>query len=193
MLTTETAAASGATLPALSMPELSLSGLWKWAGKSPMDTPDQQGGTARGKSHFASTAATSADRGVGRKPGKGKGELDLYKRPVDGAKRATTGTVTATAKSFDGRTSERDADKSTATSDFYVNADGSTTIRHYTGRANFKAADGTWKPIDTSLVKDEDGRFEQDANSSTSSSPRMPTTSNWPPSTSEAAAPWRTR
>ncbi|WP_329365019.1 LamG-like jellyroll fold domain-containing protein [Streptomyces sp. NBC_01483] len=165
MLTTETAAASGATLPALSMPELSLSGLWKWAGKSSLDTPDQKSGTARGKSHSASTAATSADRGVGRKPGKGKGELDPYKRPVDAAKKATTGTAKATAKSFDLRTSERDAKKSTATSDFYVNADGSTTIRHYNGRANFKAADGTWKPIDTSLVKDKDGRFEQDANS----------------------------
>ncbi|MFC3578469.1 LamG-like jellyroll fold domain-containing protein [Streptomyces yaanensis] len=165
MLTTETAAASGATLPALSMPELSLSGLWKWANKSPLDTPDQEGGTARGKSHFASTAATSADRGVGRKPGKGKGELDAYKRPVDAVKKATTGKAKATAKSFNPRTSERDAKKSTATSDFYVNADGSTTIRHYPGRTNFKAADGTWKPIDTSLVKDKDGRFEQDANS----------------------------
>ncbi|MFD7446442.1 LamG-like jellyroll fold domain-containing protein [Streptomyces sp. NPDC059909] len=165
MLTTETAAATGATLPALSMPELSLSGLWEWANKSPLDTPDQQGGTARGKSHHASADATSADGGVGRKPGKGKGELDPYERPVDDAGKATTGKARGTAKSFDARTSKRDAKKSTATSDYYVNADGSTTIRHYTGRTNFKGDDGTWKPIDTELVEDTDGRLQQRANS----------------------------
>ncbi|MDO0914300.1 DNRLRE domain-containing protein [Streptomyces sp. DT2A-34] len=166
MLTTETAAAAGATLPAVKMPELSLSGLWEWASESPSaDTPDQEGGTARGKSHRASTAATSADRGVGRKPGKGKGQLDAYERPVDGTEKATTGAAPGGGKSFDADTSKRDAKKSTATSDYYVNADGSTTIRHYNGRANFKAADGTWKPIDTSLVEDKGGRFEQKANS----------------------------
>ncbi|WP_258053256.1 LamG-like jellyroll fold domain-containing protein [Streptomyces sp. Ru72] len=165
MLTTETAEATGATLSPLSMPEWSLSGLWKWATESPLDTPDQEGGTARGKSHRASTAATSADRGVGHKPGKGKGELDPYKRPADPAETATTGPAAGTAKSFDLRTSKRNAKKSTATSDYYVNADGSVTIRHYSGRSNYKADDGSWKPIDTDLVKGEDGRFEQKANS----------------------------
>ncbi|MFJ8946846.1 LamG-like jellyroll fold domain-containing protein [Streptomyces sp. NPDC102395] len=164
-LTTETAAATGATMPAVSMPKLSLSGLWEWAGESPLDTPDQQGGTAEGKSHTASTADTSADDGVGRAPGEGKGELDAYERPVDETDKVTTGSATATAKSFDPATSERDAAKSTATSDYFVNADGSTTVRHYTGRANFKDADGTWQPIDTGLVKDADGRFTQEANS----------------------------
>ncbi|WKX09807.1 LamG-like jellyroll fold domain-containing protein [Streptomyces sp. NL15-2K] len=166
MLTTETAAASGATLSAVKMPELSLSGLWKWATEpSSADTPDQEGGTARGKSHRASAEATSADRGVGREPGEGKGQLDAYERPVDRPEKTATGAGPITGKSFDPRTSERDAEKSTATSDYYVNADGSTTIRHYNGRANFKAADGTWKPIDTTLVEDKDGRFEQKANS----------------------------
>ncbi|WP_328725465.1 LamG-like jellyroll fold domain-containing protein [Streptomyces sp. NBC_00259] len=165
MLTTETAAATGATLPALSMPELSLPGLWDWANTSPLDTPDQQNGTARGKSHRASTAATSADGGSGRKPGKGKGELDAYKRAEDPTTTATTGKAPGTAKSFDAGTSKRDARKSTATSDYYVNADGSTTVRHHSGRTNFKAADGTWKPIDTALTTDTDGRLQQRANS----------------------------
>ncbi|MEU2155708.1 LamG-like jellyroll fold domain-containing protein [Streptomyces sp. NPDC019396] len=164
MLTTETAVASGATLPPLSMPELSLSGLWEWANKSPLDTPGQDGGTARGKSHSASTGDTSADGGVGRKPGKGKGELDAYERPEDSTAAATTGKARGTAKSFDARTSKRDARKSTATSDYYVNADGSTTIRHFSGPANFKGDDGTWKPIDPALVKEEDGRFEEKSN-----------------------------
>ncbi|MGW7363622.1 LamG-like jellyroll fold domain-containing protein [Streptomyces sp. NPDC054841] len=165
MLTTETAAATGATLPALSMPELSLSGLWEWANKSPLDTPDQQNGTARGKSHVASSDATSADGGSGRKPGKGKGELDEYKRVEDRTSTSTTGKASGTAKSFDAGTSKRDAKKSTATSDYYVNADGSTTIRHYSGRTNFKGDDGAWKPIDTELVKDKDGRLQERANS----------------------------
>ncbi|MFI6207113.1 LamG-like jellyroll fold domain-containing protein [Streptomyces sp. NPDC051041] len=165
MLTTETAAASGATLPPVKMPEWSLSGLWKWAGESPLDTPDQEGGTARGKSHHASAEATDADRGVGRAPGKGKGELDAYQRSVDQEEPVTTGPARGMAKSFDPATSKRDAKKSTATSDYYINADGSTTIRHYGGRANFKAADGTWEPIDTTLVEAADGDFEQKANS----------------------------
>ncbi len=166
MLTTETAEATGATLSAPRMPEMSLSGLWKWVSEpDEPDTPDQEGGTARGKSHHASADATDADRGVGRAPGKGKGELDAYQRPVATPEQATTGPARGTGKSFDPATSERDAKKSTATSDYYVNEDGSTTIRHYTGRTNFKADDGTWQPIDTTLVKDEEGRFEQKANS----------------------------
>ncbi|MCK1820394.1 Teneurin-1 [Streptomyces sp. XM83C] len=165
MLTTETAEATGATLSAPKMPEMSLSGLWKWVSEpDDPDTPDQMGGTARGKSHHASADATDADRGVGRAPGKGKGQLDAYKRPVDKPEQATTGPAQGTGNSFDPATSRRDAKKSTETSDYYVNEDGSVTVRHYTGRANFKAADGSWQPIDTSLVKDGEGRFEQKAN-----------------------------
>ncbi|MFG3046718.1 LamG-like jellyroll fold domain-containing protein [Streptomyces sp. NPDC048241] len=164
MLTTETAAATGATLPALSMPELSLAGLAKWAHSSSLDTPDQQGGTARGKSHHASAAATSTDRTAGHRPGRGKGELGAYQRYTSHPQKVTTKPL-ASAKSFNPRTSERDARKSTATSDYFVNADGSTTVRHYDVRANFKSADGTWKPIDTSLRKGDGGRFEQTANS----------------------------
>ncbi|WP_244173834.1 DNRLRE domain-containing protein, partial [Streptomyces recifensis] len=164
MLTTETAAATGATLPALSMPELSFAGLAKWAHSSSLDTPDQQGGTARGKSHHASAAATSTHRTAGHKPGRGKGELGAYQRHVNRPQKTTTKAL-ASAKSFNPRTSERDAKKSTATSDYFVNADGSTTVRHYDERANFKAADGSWTPIDTDLKKGDDGRFEQTANS----------------------------
>ncbi|MCS0637856.1 LamG domain-containing protein [Streptomyces sp. LP05-1] len=165
VLSTETAAATGATLPALSMPRLSLSELLDFGGDAAPDTPDQEGGTAGGKSHTASADATSADGGSGREPGKGKGELDPYQRPVDKPPTATTAAAPGTAASFDSDTSERDARKSTATSDYYVNADGSTTVRHFTGRANFKAGDGTWKPIDTRLTEDADGRFQQRANS----------------------------
>ncbi|MFF8608780.1 LamG-like jellyroll fold domain-containing protein [Streptomyces sp. NPDC015346] len=165
MLTTETAMATGATLSPVRMPDLSLSGLLKWADESPLDTPDQQGGSARGKSHHASSDATSEEGDAGRKPGKGKGELDPYERHTDKPGQARTGAAPGDAESFDARTSKRDAKKSTATSDYYVNADGSTTVRHHPGRANFKATDGSWKPIDTRLTGDTDGRLQQRANS----------------------------
>ncbi|MEU9866131.1 DNRLRE domain-containing protein, partial [Streptomyces sp. NPDC047971] len=165
MLTTETAMAMGATLSPVRMPELSLSGLWKWADENPLDTPDQQGGTAAGKGHHASSDATSTEGDAGRKPGKGKGELDPFKRHTDQPERSKTGPAPGDAGSFDTRTSKRDAKKSTATSDHFVNADGSTTVRHFSGRANFKATDGSWKQIDTRLTEDADGRLQQRANS----------------------------
>ncbi|MFF9069858.1 LamG-like jellyroll fold domain-containing protein [Streptomyces sp. NPDC014891] len=165
MLTTESALAAGVTLEPVKMPKLSLSGLWKWVSENPLDTPDQQGGTARGKSHQASADATSLEGKAGRKPGKGKGELPLFQRETDDPDEVRTGKAPGTAKSFDARTSKRDAEKSTATSDYYVNADGSTTVRHFAGRTNFKGADGTWKAIDTSLTEDKDGRLQQTANS----------------------------
>ncbi|MFD3566164.1 LamG-like jellyroll fold domain-containing protein [Streptomyces sp. NPDC058667] len=165
MLTTESAVAAGVTLEPVRMPQMSLSGLWKWLHENPLDTPDQQGGTARGKSHHASADATSLEGEAGRKPGKGKGELDPFERETDRPGTSKTGVARGDAKSFDARTSKRDANRSTATSDFYVNADGSTTVRHFAGRTNFKGADGSWKPIDTRLTEDTDGRLQQRANS----------------------------
>ncbi|WP_318212927.1 LamG-like jellyroll fold domain-containing protein [Streptomyces sp. SJL17-1] len=165
MLTTETAMATGATLTPVKLPQLSLSGLWKWVNEPSLDTPDQQGGTAAGKSHRASADATSLEGEAGRKPGKAKGELPPFERETDDPADVTTGKAPGDADSFDARTSRRDAKKSSASSDFFVNADGSTTVRHYAGRSNFKTADGTWKPIDTSLTEDRDGRLQQTANS----------------------------
>ncbi|MFJ2416133.1 LamG-like jellyroll fold domain-containing protein [Streptomyces brevispora] len=166
MLTTETASATGESLPALSMPRVSLSGLWKWLDESPLHTPEQQGGTARGRSHTATADQTRSRLGVGHRAGKGKGELGAYRRADDRPGTTVTGTAAGGAKSFDAKTSERNAKKSTATSDFYVNKDGSTTVRHYASRTNFKADDGTWKPIDTELTRNAaDGRLRQSANS----------------------------
>ncbi|WP_204333748.1 hypothetical protein, partial [Rhizobium leguminosarum] len=109
MLTTESAVAAGVTLEPVKMPKLSLAGLWKWVSENPLDTPDQQGGTARGKSHHASADATSLEGAAGRKPGKGKGELPLYERKTDDPAEVRTGKAPGTAHSFDARTSRRDA------------------------------------------------------------------------------------
>ncbi|MFJ2704355.1 LamG-like jellyroll fold domain-containing protein [Streptomyces sp. NPDC087428] len=165
MLTTETASATDQTLPALSMPRMSLSGLWKWLDDSPLHTPDQESGTARGRSHTATAGQTRGNLAVGHRAGKGKGELDAYSRTTERPGTAVTDPAAGNAKSFDAKTSKRNAKKSTATSDYFVNTDGSTTVRHYASRSNFKADDGTWKPIDTDLTRDGDGRLQQAANS----------------------------
>ncbi|THA22997.1 Teneurin-1 [Streptomyces sp. A1277] len=165
MLTTETASATGETLPALSMPKMSLSGLWEWLDESPLHTPEQENGTARGKSHTATADQTSSRTAVGHRAGKGKGELDAYTRADERPGKTVTDPAAGNAKSFDAKTSRRNAKKSTATSDYFVNADGSTTVRHYAGRSNFKGADGAWKPIDTDLTRNKDGRLQQAANS----------------------------
>ncbi|MFE6978426.1 LamG-like jellyroll fold domain-containing protein [Streptomyces sp. NPDC057682] len=166
MLTTEAASAAGETLPALSMPKMSLSGLWEWLDEKPRpDTPEQETGTARGKSHKATADQTRGKLGNGHRPGKGKGELPAYTRATDRPTTAVTDRAAGNAKSFDAKTSKRNAKKSTATSDYFVNADGSTTVRHYAGRSNYKGADGGWKPIDTALTRDADGRLQQAANS----------------------------
>ncbi|WP_240118379.1 LamG-like jellyroll fold domain-containing protein [Streptomyces sp. MUM 2J] len=164
-LSTETAMATGARLEPVSLPGFSLSGLWDRAHEDPVHTPEQQGGTARGKGHHATAGKTSHEGSAGRAPGRGKGELAPYQRQSDRPHTVTTGPAAGSGDGFDPRTSKRDARKSTATSDYYANDDGSATVRHYTGRANFKGTDGAWKPIDTTLEKDGSGRLEERANS----------------------------
>src|SRR5437868_2770464 len=46
-----------------------------WAAPGLPDTPKQQSGTAVGRGHLATSAATRAGGGAGRAPGKGQGEL----------------------------------------------------------------------------------------------------------------------
>src|SRR5205814_7624657 len=58
----------------------------------------------------------------------------------------------------------RVAADATATSDVFANPDGSFTRRVYGGPHNFKAADGTWTPIDTSVAKQSDNRWHEKAN-----------------------------
>jgi hypothetical protein len=127
-------------------------------------TPQQESaGTAAGRSHAASYASTRAGRGAGRPRGKGAGELDPYsphRVPTPGP---TTTPRRPDDRSFDPVKSKRIA--ADATSDLFANPDGSQTRRVYGGVHNFKAADGSWTPIDTSLGKQADGRWHEKANS----------------------------
>ncbi|MFG2149532.1 LamG-like jellyroll fold domain-containing protein [Streptomyces sp. NPDC048696] len=162
LLTTEQAAADGATLPALSMPRLSWSGLAAWF-KDPTwgHLPRQQGGSAAGLSHRASAASTRAGKGAGHAPGKGKGELDAY-HPYAKASKAGP---SASAGSFSAKTSRRNAAKSTATDSVFDNADGTTTRKIAKTPVNYRDANGDWQPIDTRVKAGGDGRLHESANS----------------------------
>ena len=160
MLTTEAAEASGATLPPVSIPSVAEVASWftspHWG-----DIPKEHPGTAAGLSHTASAASTKARRGAGRAPGKGRGELPSatpYARPFKvGASAARTG--------FDAKTSRRIASKSTATSTYFQNADGSITSRLSQTPVNYQDGSAGWLPIDTSVTKASDGRWHEKANS----------------------------
>lgn len=165
MFTSQEAYASGATLPAVSLPSMSHFASWftsrHW-GKLPV----QQSGTAVGRSHRASAAATRAGQGVGHKPGKGRGELPTatpYARPYKVG--ASAGHAGQPGSGFNSRTSKRDAGKSTATSTYYRNADGTVTRKVSLSPVNYQAGKGDWQPIDTTVGKASDGRWQERANS----------------------------
>ncbi len=67
-------------------------------------------------------------------------------------------------QSFDPTRSRRIAADSTATSDIFHNPDGSYTRRVYAGPHNFRAGNGSWTPIDTTVAKGSDGRWRENAN-----------------------------
>lgn len=159
-------------VPAGAAPEsggFPLRGLVSWLTEQPVwalssaftGVPREPSGPDLGRSGYVSAAATHAGGGAGRAPHKVAGGLDGYTTHQAGT--ATTATVGA--HGFDPKTSRRDATKSTATMDQYVNADGSITRDIHETPVNYRAADGTWKPIDTTLRRDRDGRWQTTANS----------------------------
>ncbi|WP_414169926.1 LamG-like jellyroll fold domain-containing protein [Streptoverticillium reticulum] len=147
------------------LPLPSLSGLASWlrGNKAPHwgHLPHQSSGTAAGRGHDASASSTRAGHGVGSKPEPGKGELPPY---APSHRKAAKGR-SAGGQGFDARTSKRVASKSTATSDYFENADGSHTQRLAPAPINFRDSDGNWQHIDTTMRKGSDGRLHQGANS----------------------------
>jgi len=124
-------------------------------------TPVQQGGTAAGRPHEVSAAATRADRGKGHAPGKGAGQLPAYQvLPPKVLKGLSGRGVTG----YNPRTSTFLSSQSTATTSLFQNADGSFTKRIGAAPMNFRNASGTWQPISTTLVQ-RGGRWGQQANS----------------------------
>ncbi|MFE2301571.1 LamG-like jellyroll fold domain-containing protein [Streptomyces sp. NPDC059445] len=162
MMTTQQAVAEGRELGEVSLSLPSLSSMVDWLqdphwGK----VPHQESGTAAGHRHHVSAKTTDAGRGVGRKPGKGKGELGAYhphKSAVQQGRSHGGGT-------FSAKTSKRNAAKSSRTDTVYDNADGSTTRRMSPTPVNYQVGKGRWAPIDVDVRAGPDGRWHEKANS----------------------------
>lgn len=139
-----------------------LAGLWEflaahpaWASMNGHRVPAVDRGGATDRGYLALGDATRAHRGSGSKPGKAPGSLDEYNRPTRGAEPES---VTPKARvGFDRSTSQRDAKLSSRAANTYRNADGSTTEHVFSSPVNFQAPDGSWQPIDTTLVSGPDG------------------------------------
>ncbi|MEV4442893.1 DUF6531 domain-containing protein, partial [Streptomyces sp. NPDC049577] len=163
VLTCEQAVAMGARLEPLPQPGLSSLTSWFTGRKAPDwgHVPQQKSGSAAGRGHNASAASTRAGHGAGTKPKPGKGELPAYE-PY--ARKVAKG-PSAGGLGFNARTSKRVASKSTATSDYFQNEDGSYTRELAQTPVNYRDSRGDWQRIDTTVRKGSDGRLHQGANS----------------------------
>jgi hypothetical protein len=132
-----------------------------WA--APPPGPHQDSGTAAGHAHSAPTSATRAGIGAGRAPGKGKGQLDPYQFRT-AAKGTSTTPDLAVRDHFDPATSKRLGGEASSLQDVYANADGTFTRRVSQTPLNYRAKDGSWNPIDTTLTAGTAGRWKQRAN-----------------------------
>ena len=121
--------------------------------------PQQADGSAVGRSHDVTSAATRAATAAGHPRGVGQGELPAYS-PY--ARKFTPGPSVPAQRGFDPKTSVRNAGKSTATSTYYDNADGSYTRKFSLGPVNYRDGQGNWQAIDTNLWSSA-GRWRQRA------------------------------
>ncbi|MFJ5268379.1 LamG-like jellyroll fold domain-containing protein [Streptomyces sp. NPDC088358] len=162
MLTTQQALADGRELTPVSISMPSLSSVVAWFQDPHWGrVPHQRSGTAAGHAHHVSAKTTDAKRGVGRAPGRGKGELAAYqphKSAVQQGKSRSRGT-------YNPKTSKRDAAKSSRTDTVYDNADGSTTRSLSPTPVNYQVGKGKWAPIDVDVRAGPDGRWHEKANS----------------------------
>ncbi|GIE25331.1 hypothetical protein Ahu01nite_084330 [Winogradskya humida] len=114
-----------------------------------------------GKGGYVPTSETRANGGVGSPQSIVEGGLDGY-RPFEPEKVTTT--TGPQARGFVEETSKRQAGKSAAEMDQYLNADGSTTRIFSADPVNYRTADGKWQPIDPTLIRVGD-RWRTRANS----------------------------
>ncbi|GAA2904200.1 hypothetical protein Acy02nite_85600 [Actinoplanes cyaneus] len=127
--------------------------------------PKQPRGQAIGDvDHYVPADETRANGGAGTAPGRGKGIKDAAQPDRPAQKATTTGKGQGNADSFDRSTSKRLPKRSTARYDEYQNEDGSYTRVFFDSRINYKAADGSYQPIDTKLTP-SGGRLDSGANS----------------------------
>lgn len=155
------AQAAGVRLQPVHLPSLGQVASW-FGSPSRGRLPAQAGGTAAGHPHEVPASVTRAHRGAGHAPGRGRGQLRPYAPMRRLVKRGLSGHPVV---GYVAGTSRLVPAKSTATSDWYKNADGSYTRKVAAGPINYRDVTGRWRPIDTSLVKGPDGRWHERANS----------------------------
>ncbi|SER60144.1 RHS repeat-associated core domain-containing protein [Streptomyces sp. yr375] len=127
--------------------------------------PGQRWGSAAGRSHVASATATDAAAKGGRDQAlAGRGELPAESAdgvtrlpstgriPAPGPVVEVAAPVAAEPQGFDARRSAEVAGERAERERTYLNPDGTYTTRFYTDPVNFRATDGSWQPIDTTLV-----------------------------------------
>ncbi|MFJ8580372.1 LamG-like jellyroll fold domain-containing protein [Micromonospora sp. NPDC093277] len=132
-----------------------------WSAPAPDGPAQRSAGGAAGREHYASSAATRADGGSGRAPGHSPAANDVAQLREPDVKPVTTPPI-AGSRGFDPAKSRRVADKAEANADFYENPDGTVTRKLHELPINYRAADGSWRPIDRTLVS-AGGRLKQKA------------------------------
>lgn len=148
-------------------------------------TPKQRTGSAKGRSHAASAQQTTAKGdGTRRVPRRPKGAPPLEQpftprvvtktaakrpRPPESAKGSQVRTASRAepeVKGFDPKASVEDPAQRTRYGYRYRNPDGTWTLRESTRPVNYRAADGSWQPIDSRLVDTGRGRWRNRADAS---------------------------
>ncbi|MFC8360260.1 LamG-like jellyroll fold domain-containing protein [Streptomyces griseorubiginosus] len=140
----------------------------QWSSGPGVDAPDQRWGSAAGRRHTASADETDASAKGGRAgalPGRGEvpAEQDagLTRLPSTGtspkpsALQKVEAPQTTVPEGFDAKHSKEVKGKRAERERTYLNPDGTYTTRFYTEPVNYRAEDGSWKTIDTSLVPAE--------------------------------------
>ena len=106
-------------------------------------------------------SSTRVGVGSGHAPGVGIGQQSATAvRGKNGA-----GLSAKVQTGFNAKTSVFMPSKSTAYESWWKNTDGSLTEKISSAPANYRTAQGTWEPIDTSLTQGADGAWQQKANS----------------------------
>ncbi|WP_167517585.1 LamG-like jellyroll fold domain-containing protein [Micromonospora orduensis] len=154
---------AGAVPPSRS--EGSLSWLWdllstrpSWAFADP-PTPEQKRGVSPERGHYVPAKYVND---FGDEEDRAKGELKRYQPHRPDAKRVTT---PAAGDGFSVSASKAVSSGASRNGDLFRNADGSYTRWVHEHPVNFKATDGSWRAIDSSLKLGPQGRPQVTANS----------------------------
>ncbi|MGW0909405.1 LamG-like jellyroll fold domain-containing protein [Streptomyces sp. NPDC002853] len=131
--------------------------------------PEQRWGSAVGRSHSAPAKSTDAvAKGGHDGPQRGRGELPADsgsgvvrlggapKLPKPGPVNKTHAPAVPVAQGFTAKHSKELKAKRKERQRTFQNPDGTYTTRYYTEPVNFRAKDGSWKTIDTTLVHQDD-------------------------------------